>query len=98
MRRRDVYIIWLDYFDSTISRRSGRRVPLSIATKHPQLHELAEAARRLGLNVVRSVKASYPRRHRRVTGYIEVSRISNTSKQKLILMLAKALIEVKHGK
>lgn len=95
MRKKGVYVIWLDYFDSTISRRSGRRVPLSIATKHPQLQDLVRAAEESGFNVTRATKASHPKRHRRPSGYIEVEKVNNLTKNEVVLKIAKALTRVK---
>jgi len=38
------------YFDATLSRRKGRRVPVSLAVPKPTLQDLERAARRLGLS------------------------------------------------
>ncbi|MHB2035324.1 MAG: signal recognition particle subunit SRP19/SEC65 family protein, partial [Nitrososphaerales archaeon] len=40
----------MDYFNSTLTREQGRRVPLDRSVKEPALDELAEATRRLGYN------------------------------------------------
>ena len=42
-------IIWLDYFDSSLSRSQGRRVPKNRTIKNPDLNNLIRAAKRLDL-------------------------------------------------
>ena len=42
-------IIWLDYFDSSLSRSQGRRVPKNRTIKNPDLSNLIRAAERLDL-------------------------------------------------
>jgi len=39
------YVLWIDYFNSALSRSDGRRVPLDRSVKDPRLDELAEAVR-----------------------------------------------------
>ena len=48
MKDYDHLIIWLDYFNSTLSRAEGRRIPLDKAVKSPTLDELCQAAAQLG--------------------------------------------------
>lgn len=67
------HVFWLDYFNSTRSRREGRRIPLSQAVKNPTLEELVEAAVKLGYHP-EAVQASYPRRSPAPSGYISVEK------------------------
>ena len=47
MKEKDKQIIWLDYFDSNISRKQGRKVPKSIAISSPKIESLEEGLKRL---------------------------------------------------
>lgn len=49
MNKRDAWIIWTVYFDSTKSKRLGRKVSRSISVKSPTFEELRKAVERLGL-------------------------------------------------
>ena len=97
MRKRDRLVIWLDYFDSSLSRREGRRVPVSIASRNPSLQELVEAARLAGYRVYDAVEASHPKRHRRRSGYVQVAKLAGKPKTSVVLDIAKALTRVKAG-
>jgi signal recognition particle subunit SRP19 len=44
------YILYPLYFDSTISRLKGRRVPKKYAVEKPTSEDIAKAAKSLGLN------------------------------------------------
>jgi len=92
MKEYDHCIIWLDYFDSVLKRREGRRVPLSSATKSPRIDELAEACQRLGLNPTSQV-ARHPRSYGRESGYVAVSKTA--PKHVLLLKVARELAVVR---
>lgn len=92
MKEEDRQVLWSDYFDSSLSRSDGRRVPLSMAVKNPSLEELTEAVKRLGLEG-EPFKAKYPKRPRNVSGYVSV--VKKMKKQELLRMVAKALTEVR---
>jgi signal recognition particle subunit SEC65 len=66
-------IFWLDYFDSGLSRESGRRVSLPLATRSPTVEELASAARILGYEP-HVEKARHPARPTKPSGYIQVEK------------------------
>ncbi|MGA1974743.1 MAG: signal recognition particle subunit SRP19/SEC65 family protein [Conexivisphaerales archaeon] len=83
-------IFWLDYFDSSLSRESGRRVSLPLATKNPTIDELAAAARRLGYEP-HVEKARHPTRPTKPSGYIQVEK--KKGKKEFLLALAKAMAE-----
>jgi signal recognition particle subunit SEC65 len=83
-------IFWLDYFDSGLSRESGRRVSLPLATRSPTVEELASAARILGYEP-HVEKARHPARPTKPSGYIQVEK--RAGKEEALLALAKALAE-----
>lgn len=97
MLRRDGYIIWPAYFDRSLSRSMGRRVPINLAIRSPTVERLADAARRLGLKIEIEAGA-YPRNWYRRTGRLVVKADRSLSKQKIIKMLAEKLAEIEKGK
>ncbi len=92
MKEEDRQVFWLDYFDSTLSRSEGRRVPISMAVRSPKLEELLEAAKSLGLEA-EAFEARHPKRPRRASGYISVRKAGK--KQELLRKIAKALSQVR---
>jgi signal recognition particle subunit SRP19 len=92
MKEYDKYVIWLDYFNSELKRREGRRVPLSSATRAPTLQELVEACSRLNIQHVAQV-ARYPTSPSRESGYISV--IKAKPKHALVMKVAKELSVVR---
>ena len=91
------YVLWTDYFNSSFSRESGRRVPLNKSVKDPTLEELAEAARRLGYSPESSV-AKHPARMMIPSGYISVEKKSGEKKPRIIGEVAKVLSMVRGEK
>jgi len=61
MRKSSYFILWPEYFDKRLSRKMGRRVPLSIAVSRPTVSEIAEAAKALGYKVILQEEKSYPK-------------------------------------
>lgn len=92
MKEYEKYIIWLDYFNSELKRREGRRVPLNSATRAPTVEELAEACRRLNIQPVAQV-ARYPSGPSRESGYVSVMKVK--PKHALIMKVAKELSVVR---
>jgi len=85
-------ILWLDYFNSKLSRKCGRRVPLNLAVSSPTLEELVEAAGRLGYEA-EAFKARHPKRSRLESGYISIPK--RKSKTAVIKEFSKALAAVR---
>lgn len=44
-------VVWPHYFDKSLTRAQGRRVPSNVAIDEPRVHDVAQAARTLGLKV-----------------------------------------------
>jgi signal recognition particle subunit SRP19 len=82
------YVIWLDYFNSELKRREGRRVPLNSATRAPTLEELGEACRRLNIQPATQV-ARYPSSPSKESGYVSVTKTK--PKHALLMKVAKEL-------
>jgi signal recognition particle subunit SRP19 len=92
MKEYDRYVVWLDYFDSALKRREGRRVPLSSATRSPTVQELSDACERLGLKPSPQV-ARHPRSQGRESGYVAIAKAG--PKRSLILKIARELAHVR---
>jgi signal recognition particle subunit SRP19 len=92
MKDYEKYVLWLDYFNSELKRSQGRRVPLSMATRAPNLTELDEACKRLNLQPVPQ-SARYPGSWTKESGYVSVKKTK--PKQALLLRVAKELSSVR---
>lgn len=74
MKLKNVYILWTVYFDSSLSRSRGRRLPNKMCIPRPKVEELTEACREAGLKIFKIKEASYPRLWWRKDGYIAVEK------------------------
>ena len=72
MRDRGKLVIWPIYLDQTKSRSSGRIISRKNAIKEPQLNEIKEAARQLGLNPEVEPHKAYPKSWWEVSGRVLV--------------------------
>jgi signal recognition particle subunit SRP19 len=61
MKDRGKLVIWPAYIDQMRSRNMGRIISLKNAIKEPQLNEIKEAARKLGLNPEVEPEKAYPK-------------------------------------
>jgi signal recognition particle subunit SRP19 len=86
------YVIWLDYFNSELKRSQGRRVPLSLAARAPNIDELTEACKRLNLQPEPQV-ARFPGNSAASSGYVSVAK--RKPKAELVLKIAKELTTVR---
>jgi len=78
LKDHDKIIIWLDYFNSELSRSQGRRVPINKSIKKPQLSELVAAAKKNGYDVVEN-SAYHPKRTNTESGYISFPKTDTKS-------------------
>lgn len=78
MKDYDRQIFWVDYFNSSLSRADGRKVPTNQAVKNPTLDELAKAVGRLGLEA-EVATAAYPKRMSIKSGYVSVPKTKKKS-------------------
>lgn len=75
MRRdRTHYFVFPEYFDKSLSRREGRRLPLSEAVEKPRLLELKLAAEKLGYDYELREHAAYPRQWWQSKGLILIQK------------------------
>lgn len=85
MKEYGKFVIWLDYFDSSLSRAKGRRIPLSIATRNLSMERLLKVARSLGYEP-EAFEARHPKRPWKKSGYIVVKKVKG--KEEIIKELA----------
>ncbi|MFB6078029.1 MAG: signal recognition particle subunit SRP19 [Halarchaeum sp.] len=77
-------VIWPAYFDATLSRREGRRVPHSLAVDDPTVDEVAEAVGQVGYDAVIERDVSYPRQHWTASGRVLVKDAEDAGKSDLL--------------
>ncbi|MGI0091610.1 MAG: signal recognition particle subunit SRP19/SEC65 family protein [Nitrososphaerales archaeon] len=90
-------ILWIDYFNSTMSRENGRRIPLDKSVKDPTIDELTEAASRLGYQPEPSA-AKHPSRMMTPSGYVSIEKKSGAKKSQVISEVAKTMSLVRGEK
>lgn len=61
MRRRGLSIFWPAYFDSTRTRKMGRRLPKDLCTAKPIMADLFKAAKKAGFYVEADKISKYPK-------------------------------------
>jgi signal recognition particle subunit SRP19 len=87
-------MLWPEYFDKTLTKDQGRRVPLKLAVNNPTLEEIAKASKRLKLIPKIESNKSYPGRWWRKSGRVLIR--SKVKKTKIIRQVA--IIIKKHRK
>lgn len=84
-------IVWLDYFNKTLSRAKGRRVDKEKCVFDPSLNELKDAAKGAGYEITESQDAvRFPRRPYVRSGYIVLPK--GSPKTEIIDKIAKRLV------
>ncbi len=54
------WVLWPEYFDSTLTRAQGRKVNKSLAVPEPSLEMLSKALQKLGIEHVLEDDKAYP--------------------------------------
>ena len=71
MKDYDHIVVWLDYFNKTLSRQKGRRLAKDKCVFDPSLNELIESAKAAGLEPTETDdQVRFPRRPFVRSGYI----------------------------
>ncbi|MDH3502830.1 MAG: hypothetical protein OEL69_10070 [Nitrosopumilus sp.] len=84
-------VIWLDYFNKTLSRDKGRRLEKEKCIFDPSLKELSDAAQAAGFEITETDdKVRFPRRPYVRSGYIVLPK--ETTKTKILNKIAEKLI------
>ncbi|MEM1506950.1 MAG: signal recognition particle subunit SRP19/SEC65 family protein [Candidatus Bathyarchaeia archaeon] len=92
MRRRDSIVLWPVYFDSTKTRREGRRLPKNLCVPSPSISMLERAVKDLGLSYEISQETVYPRLPWIKTGCITVKK-GGENKSQVIRRIALELMK-----
>ena len=79
-RGEDKYVVWPIYFDKSVSRISGRKVPKKNAVDKPNIEDILKAAKSLGLNPVVEKECSYPSKHWKQDGRVLVDKKDKKTK------------------
>jgi signal recognition particle subunit SRP19 len=94
MKKLDKAIIWPIYFDSSKTRKKGRRVSKNLAVLSPKITELKEATDKLGLKNEINLEAHFPKMPWAKTGMLLVEK--KEAKEKIIQKIAKQLMKIKN--
>jgi len=96
MKSYDHVVIWLDYFNKTLSRKKGRRLPKDKCVFDPSLNELIESSNAAGLKPIETDdQVRFPKRSYVRSGYIILEKKSSKTKilnkisEKLVIKRAK---------
>lgn len=93
MKDYETIVVWLDYFNKTITRAKGRRLTREQCIFDPSLLELETAGRSAGLTIVGTESSvRFPRRPYTRSGYIAVSK-SNATKSSILAKISSKLVE-----
>lgn len=82
-------ILWPEYFDSSISRKKGRRVSKELSVASPSCEDIFNVCRRLSLNPELEKGRAHPSRWYDPKGRVKV--MKKFSKSETIIKVAKAL-------
>ncbi|QLH08523.1 signal recognition particle subunit SRP19/SEC65 family protein [Candidatus Nitrosotenuis sp. DW1] len=84
-------VVWLDYFNKTLTKRMGRRLPKDKCVFDPSLKELTDAAKEAGFETTTSDdKVRFPRRAFVRSGYITLPKV--TPKAKVLYKISEKLV------
>ena len=83
MRIKDCYVIWVNYFDKSLSRKEGRKIPKNKAISKPKLEELVDIINSMGYKIIDKKEARYPSSWWIKSGYVVIDKSSiNESENK----------------
>ena len=84
-------VIWLDYFNKTLSKKMGRRVPRDKSIFDPSLKELVDAAKAAGFQPTETNdQVRFPRRPYVRSGYIVLPK--DIPKSKMISTISEKMV------
>lgn len=87
-------VIWLDYFNKTLPKNKGRRLPKEKCVFDPSLNELIDAAKDAGLEIKESEdKVRFPRRPYVRSGYIVLPK--QLPKTKILYKISEKLVAMR---
>ena len=89
MRNRNEIALWPVYFDSTKTRREGRKIPKKLAKPHPTLEMIEKTVRNMHVPYRLVPNAAYPRLPWEKRGLILVKKVK--SKNEILKEVASKL-------
>ena len=96
MKDKGKLVIWPVYIDQTKSRSGGRIISRKNAIKEPQLNEIKEAAKQLGLNPEAEPEKAYPKTWWEVSGRVLVD--DNGPKSIIVKQIALSIKKIRTQK
>lgn len=93
VRKQQKTILWSVYFDSSKTRKEGRRVPKSVAVPNPTLTELQKAAQRLGMKPETEDSLMHPATPWQKTGRIRVQK--KETKKSALMKIAREMLAIR---
>ncbi len=88
-RSDDKYTLYPLYFDKSLSRNAGRRLPLNCCIEKPTIEQIAKAAQSLGIHPTLQKLSSHPSLHWKHDGRLLVDK--KGSKQKILLQISQRM-------
>ena len=84
-------VVWLDYFNKTLTRAKGRRLDKEKCVFDPSLKELIDATKEAGFEITESDdKVRFPRRPYVRSGYVVLPK--GSSKTKILNKISEKLV------
>jgi len=96
MKDKGKLVIWPVYIDQMRSRSGGRIISRKNAIKEPQLNEIKEAARQLGLNPEVEPEKAYPKYWWEISGRVLVD--DNGPKSVIVKQIASSIKKIRGQK
>ena len=91
-------IVWPANLDSSKTRLEGRKIPKGQSVQAPRIDELAEASRRLSVEVAITPQKSRPRNWWEKTGFLTVPKNSRRTRTELLRTLASEVRKIRASK
>jgi len=95
MQNKGKIILWPVYFDSTKTRKEGRKIPKNYAIQSPRIEELEKAAQKLGIQSQTVADTAYSKEPWHKTGLLMVSK--EGSKTQTMQKIANLLPNIRTG-
>ena len=77
-------VLYPAYFDATLSRSDGRRVPADLAVEDPDVDEVAKAVQQVGYDAVIERDKRYSRESHRQRGRVLVDNPDDDAKNDIV--------------
>jgi signal recognition particle subunit SRP19 len=87
----DVKILWMHYFDCSLPRRLGRKLPKHLCIERPKPDEILDACKEIGISCEYLENKKYPRIWYKLSGMI----LAHTAEKKYQLLKKIAVIMLK---